>query len=182
MNFLKIIIKHIFSYKVRIIILLFSLIYCIILLITLYFLYVKYLEILKYLNTGGLYLVTRDITQLVSLHPLNINQFVINPDIKSIYYINGIEHYSNFIYNTESDLKSLHQILNTNPLLEARFSQIVLQDIIKEHTEEVMEVTHPFIRLAAKLSLPLTGSLLFLCISYLNNYGNSIFDTIYQLF
>lgn len=76
----------------------------------------------------------------------------------------------------------LHNILKSDEIAETRFSSVILQDIIKEHTQEVIDVTHPFIRLAAKISLPLTGSLLFLCISYLNDYGNSISDSIDQLF
>jgi hypothetical protein len=73
---------------------------------------------------------------------------VVNPYISTIYYINGITHYSNFIYPNTSDLNSLHSILKSNPTVEARFSNIILQDIIKEYTEEALDITFKFLRIA----------------------------------
>lgn len=97
-EFLKIVIKYIFSYKVRLIILLFSLIYCIILITVLYLLYVQYLEVIKNFNTQGLHSISRDISTLVSLHPLNVNQMIYNPNIDLVYNTLDITHYSDFLY------------------------------------------------------------------------------------
>jgi len=65
---------------------------------------------MDFINTNKFSLVSKDISQLLSLHPLYINQIVVNPDISTIYYINGITHYSDFIYPNTSDLNSLHSI------------------------------------------------------------------------
>jgi hypothetical protein len=86
---------------------------------------------------------------------------VVNPNIQKLYYINGITHYSDFIYPNTSDLNSLHTILKSNPVVEAKFSNIILQDIIKEHTEEVLDLTFYFIKCALRFSFPLAGSLIF---------------------
>ena len=58
----------------------------------------------------------------------------------------------------------------------------MLQDIIKEHTEEVLDVTFHFIKMACKISLPLAGSLLFFSITYFIDYGNSASNIISHIF
>lgn len=110
-QYLKVILSFLCNYKVKYIIILFTIFYCIVLIILFYFYIKKYLEVLQFLNTHKLSTVSKDISQLLSLHPLYTNQIVINPDIPSIYYINGITHYSEFIYPNTSDLNSLHTIL-----------------------------------------------------------------------
>jgi hypothetical protein len=85
--------------------------------------------------------VSIDIANLVSLHPLNSNLFVVNPNIEELYNINRITHYSDFIYLNRTDLNTLHSILIDNPVVESKFSNIVLQDIIKNHTNEIADVT-----------------------------------------
>jgi hypothetical protein len=126
--------------------------------------------------------VSIDIANLVSLHPLNSNLFVVNPNIEELYNINRITHYSDFISLNRTDLNTLHSILIDNPVVESKFSNIVLQDIIKNHTNEIADVTWQFLRKACKLSLPLAGSLLFIYGSYCIEYADSITDIIHQIY
>lgn len=60
-------------------------------------------------------------------------------------------HYSDFVYPNTSDLNSLHSILKSNQVVEAKFSNIILQDIIKEHTEEVLDLTFLFYKNCFKI-------------------------------
>jgi hypothetical protein len=181
-KYLKLILTFISSYKARFITIVFSIVYCIILIIVLYFLYKKYLDIINLINTNRLAYVSKDIAELVAIHPLNSNLFVVNPDINKLYNIWGITHYSDFIYLNRTDLNTLHSILIDNPVVESKFSNIVLQDIIKNHTNEVIDVTWKFLRITCKLSMPLVGSIIFIGFSYCINYGNSITDIIHQIY
>ena len=179
--YIKLIIRFIFSYKFKFIVLLFTFLYCIILIILSYFLYKKYLETLHIINTNNLSEISRDITNLVSLHPLNINHIIEKPNIDYLYNITGITHYSDFINSDTIDSNSLQIILRDNPNLDSKFSNIVLQSIIKDHTEEVIDVSLKFIKLAGKLSLPLAGCLLFICISFLLDNSNSMSDILLKI-
>jgi hypothetical protein len=78
-------------------------------------------------------------------------------------------------------MNTLHDILRSDHVVEARFVNIVLQDIIKSHTNEVIDVNLKFIKIAGKLSLPLAGCLLFVCISFLLDNGNPMSDILVKI-
>ena len=56
-------------------------------------------------------------------------------------------------------MKSLHTILEADHSVSSKFTTLVLQDMIREHTNTVTDITSIFLKVSLKLAIPLIGSL-----------------------
>jgi len=167
-------------FRVKLILFSFTCIYAVILFIIFYFLFKSYQSSMEYVNTIRIRELHNDVTSLISSHPLqyqgqgqlwsgNANDVAYNSNnINQIYQIHGISNYRDFIYpslaTTQSaqDVTMLTNILASNPDVDARLSSLVFQDIIRDYSGNIMDITHKYLKSALKFSLPLAASLLLL--------------------
>lgn len=71
-------------------------------------------------------------------------------------------------------MKVLNSILNYEPEVSSKFSALIIKDMVNHHTNELIDITHKYIKSAIKLSL-LLGSMIaiVLAISCIEGMGSS---------
>lgn len=132
---------------------------------------------MEYVNTIRIRELNKDAVSLLSSHPLqggcgrHVNAVAYSSNnINQIYQIHGISSYRDFIFpslatttsQSAQDITMLKNILASNPDVDTRFTSLVFQDIIREYSDNIFDVTHKFVKSALKFTLPLAGSLLLL--------------------
>jgi len=163
-----------FSTKIKFILILFTCFYAVLLCLVYYFLFKGYQSTIEFINTNKLTELNRDIVTLLYSHPLHESSFRYHSPslIHNVYKIYGITNYQDFIHSSSQEMVSLHNILDSNPVVGSKFSSLVLQDMIRDHSEVMVDVTYKLLKTVFKLSLPLGGSLLSLLGLYIFQ-GNS---------
>jgi hypothetical protein len=123
---------------------------------------------MEYVNTVRLRELNNDVVSLISNHSLtrindgNYSSRIIN----QLYQIHGISNYREFIYpslaTSSQDRITLTKILSSKSELDNKFTSLIFQDMIRDHSENALDVTHNFIKSAIKFTIPLAASLLLL--------------------
>lgn len=162
-----------YFFRIKSILLFFICIYLIILCFCYYLLFKGYQSAIEYVNSKKVIELNKDIINLVTAHPFNVstglNLRASSPvyyppsKIGEIYYIHGINHFKDFVYPSTPDMISLHTILESNHSVSSKFSSMIIQDVIREHTNTVTDITSTIFKKIFKLSIPLIGSLAILC-------------------
>jgi hypothetical protein len=123
---------------------------------------------MEHINTIRLKERKNDAVSLISNHPLtrinegNYSSSIIN----QLYQVHGISNYRDFIYpslaQSSQDMAKLTNILASNSDVDSRFTSLVFQDMIRDHSENVLNLSHKFIKSAFKFTVPLAASVLLL--------------------
>jgi hypothetical protein len=59
-------------------------------------------------------------------------------------------------------MATLKNLLASNSDVDSRFTSLVFQDMIRDHSENVLDLTHKFIKSAFKFTVPLAASIFLL--------------------
>lgn len=163
--------------KLKLVLITFACFYTILLCLIYYFLFKSYQLTIEYINSNKIIELNKNIASLLSMappaHSFNDKTFkYYNPSlIKQVYNVHGITHYQEFIYPSLAQrpqkMVTFHEILESNPLVSSKFTGLVLQDMIRDHSEITVDVTYKLLKTVFKLSLPLGVSLLSLLGLYL---------------
>ena len=151
--------------KVKFIFIIFTLLYSIFLSISIYFIYKTYVLTISHLNDFVYNSMTKDISKLNFNHPIQYYMDNI-PSMTKINYVYGklgIINYTDYIYNISSDMQSLNLILKQNNYLESKTSNLILADIIHQHSQLFYDCGEEVLKRVFKLSIPLFVSIFILC-------------------
>jgi hypothetical protein len=158
-------IKNYFTMNIiRLLIILFVIVYSFFFMICIYFLYKSHLNNLSNLNNFTYINMSKDISRLNLYHPIQTYLDIV-PSKNHINYVYGklgIINYNDYIYSMTSDTQTLQHILRNNSTLHQNTSSIVFADIISQHSQLFADLTEEFIKKVFKLSRPLVISVVLL--------------------
>jgi len=145
-----------YPYKIKLILILFACFYSILLCLIYYFLFKSYQSTIEFISTNKVIELNKDISTLLSMappaHSFNDQTFkYYNPTlINQVYNVHGITHYREFIYPSlaphPQERITFHKRLEANPIVSSKFTGLVLQDMIIDHTEVVVDVTYKLLK------------------------------------
>jgi hypothetical protein len=151
-------------YRIKLLIILFSILYSLFMIIAIYFIYKSYQYAAQNLNNFIYYSMSKDISKLNLFHPIQFYSDSI-PSLNHIKYIYGklgIIDYNDYIYSNSPDTRTLKDILNQNYTLHQQTNSIVFANIINQHSQLFGDLAVEFLKRMIKVSLPLVASLLIL--------------------
>ena len=148
-------------YKVKILILVFTVGYLFFFTISFYLLYKSYLLTLSSLNEFLYQNLSNDISKLNQFHPIQsyYNSIYSKQYIGMIYNKLGIIDYNDYIYAISNDSKNLTHLFNYNQTTHDKVSSIVFADIIQQHSQLIGDLGEQLMKRLLRLSLPLLASI-----------------------
>lgn len=113
-------------------------------------------------STINLLQLNHDVINLAITHRFGVplNRIYNHSHISQIYSTFDIIHHNNFIYKTSANMDNLNTIIQSNPVVEQRLAQVVLQDAIGSHAEILTDFIYAYLKLTIKLASPLVAALI----------------------
>jgi len=130
-------------------------------------LYSNYISALDSFGRNNLPQMIREITQLQHMYTIlpEHDEPLTSQAIYRVYSTHRIIDYKYFLYNNNS-MEELHNMMEQNPLLASKISNVIKQDIINNHHETNLLISDIFAKRAITLGAPFIGGVLALIVIY----------------
>lgn len=101
-----------------------------------------------------------------SRYHANVEDLFRSPQIlnKQLYFTHDITNFRDYIYSSNDSIICLKNMMKSTPDLSSKVTASILQDIIAQHTAEILELPQKIAHTTILASIPLLSAITMICL------------------